>query len=321
MDSRQGRRFAAAALLVFAAGCRSSRPADLDPYAAQPVVTKLGNAKDAAVDESARVAAAQTDLAAAEQAWRSGDALGALAIVQHALLAGVPSTFESSFRELRARARAAVVATKVCRVRALPEKDVVADGTPISVRIEFANLASATLTVPMSEKGSSAATVVLTLVRSDFDVFGNDRSTRYTLAVPVRQDLVLAPGRTQETPLVVPAEMSKLGHEGFSILELEGAFRPVTMRVGESEFFDAIPIEKARVRIFQKGFEPLAADPLGSLAKSIAKRSPPHVLACAELVAPSDRAKARTLLEEAKAKDAELAIVVDAALARLAATR
>jgi hypothetical protein len=237
------------------------------------------------------------------------------------VLEGVPPELDAAFRELRAKARAALVATKICRVRAVPDKDVVADGASVSVAIEFANVTSTTLHVPRAENGSSASVVVLTLVRDDYDVYGNVRSTKYTLPVPVLQDLDLAPGRTEKTRFTIPSDMIKLSHEGFSVIQIDGMFRPVVMRAGESEFFDAFPIEKAVIRVFQKGFEPLAQDPLGSLAKAVAKRSPPHVLVAAELLAPGDREAARTLLEAAKAKDEEMSVVIDAALARLPATR
>jgi hypothetical protein len=319
MAFAQGCRFSAAALLILAAAACSSPPAEVDALSAQQVVTKLpSRAGRDAPDDAAMAARAESQLAAAQAAWQSGDALGALAITSSAIHSGVPAHLDGAFRDLRAKARAAVIASKVCRVRVLPEKDAVADGTPVVLRIEFANLSGATLAVPRGLEGSSAACVVLTLERQDFDVLGNERATSYTLSAPVEEDLVLAPNATHVTRIEVPAEMTSLTHEGFSVLALSGRFRPVVLRVGDSEFFDAIPIERADVRIFQKGYEPLAADPLGSLRRAIEKRSPPHLLTCVELLAPSDREAARALLVDAKAKDPPLTRVADAALARLA---
>jgi hypothetical protein len=323
--SRTARRrgFAAAALSIRARCACGTTEAPIDPFAAEKVVTKLSSqdAAEPAPDAAAKAARAESQLAAAQAAWQAGDALGALAIANRAIVEGVPSSLEGAFRDLRAKARAAVVASKVCRVRVLPEKDAVADGTPVGVGIEFANLSGATLSVPHGVLGSSDAVVVLTLERQDFDVFGNERTTSYTLNAPVSEDLVLPPGGVQATRLEVPSEMTSLGHDGFSVLTLSGTFRPVKLRVGDSEFFDAIPIERAAVRIFQKGFEPLAADPLGSLKKAIEKRSPPHLLTCVELLAPSDRAAAKSLLEAARQADPPLALVIDASLARIALAR
>jgi hypothetical protein len=318
---RRGCRFIAAAPLLFlAASCTSSKAPEIDPYDAKQVVVKAKN-PDAPVgpDAATKLALAQSRYAAAQSAWASGDALTALAIANQALVQGVPSDLEPGFRDLRSKARAAVVMTKVCRVRVIADKDAVADGDEIRMRIEFANVSGATLRVPRAMKGTSDALVVLALTREDYDVYGNARASDYTLPVPVPDDIVLAPGGTTETPFTIPAEMAKLTHQGFSVIDLAGKFRPVSIRVGDTEFFDAVPIEKATVRVFMKGFEPLAADPLGSLKKAVEKRSPPHLLTAVELLAPSDRAAAKTFLESAKDQDEELSGFVGAALARIAA--
>jgi hypothetical protein len=316
----QGRPLLVAALLLLTASCRSKSD-ELDPYEAQSVVIKAevkpGTA--ASEDSAAAEGRAEAELAAAESAWRSGDALTALATCNRALAEGVPPLLAPAFHDLRAKARTAVVSTRICRVRAVPEKDAVADGTPVAVRIEFSNLSAATVRVPRTRGGSSAAVVVLTLVREDYDVYGNERSSDATLSVPLEEDLVLAPGATRQMPLVVPADMMRLAHQGFSVVELKGQFRPVAIAVGESEFYDAVPIEPGRVRVFLQGFEPLAEDPLGSLKKSVEKRSPPHLFTCVELLAPADRAEAKAFLEAAKEKDPEMSRAIDASLARLAA--
>jgi len=316
----QGRRTLAAALLLFVSASCKSKDVEIDPYDAKQVVVKSKNPEaPAGPDEATRLLRAQTDYAAAQSAWASGDALSALAIVNRALLQGVPPELDGAFRDLRSKARAAVVMTKICRVRVLADKDAVADGDEIRMRIEFANVSGATLRVPRAQKGTSDALVVLNLVREDYDVYGSARSSDFTLPVPVREDLVLAPGGRHETQFTIPAEMAKLSHQGFSVIDLGGRFRPVSIRVGDTEFFDAIPIEKATVRVFMKGYEPLAADPMGSLKKAVEKRSPPHLLTAVELLAPADRAAAKTFLETAKQEDEELGGVIDAAFARIAA--
>jgi hypothetical protein len=322
MVSSQGRRFIVAALLILTAACRS-HSRELDPYDAEKIVVKapVNAGTTTAADAAAQEARAVAALSIAESAWRSGDALTALATVNHALIEGVPAELGPAFRDLRAKARTAVVTTKIVRVRAVAERDAVADGSSVPVRIEFTNLSGATLRLPRSQKGSSPALVVLTLVREDYDLYGNERSSNATLNVPLESDLVLGPGATERIPVAVPADMMKLGHEGFSIIEMKGQFRPVAIEVGESEFFDAIPLEPSRLHVFLKGYEPLAEDPLGSLKKSVEKRSPPHLFTCVELLAPADRAEARTFLVAAKEKDPEMSQAIDAALARIAAAR
>ena len=331
MTSPQGRRTLpskadAAALLVCLAACTTRKlaapPDELDPYEAKPVVTKLasraGTPEPTDAEKEARATAA---LQQAESAWRQGDALATLAIVSRAIVDGVPSTMESAFRDLRARARAAVVAQKALRVRLVPEKDAVADGSPARVRLVFTNQSAATVRVPRAEQGTSASLIVVTLTRSDFDVFGNTRSSETTLPAPIQRDLVLDPGGKFESPLDLPAAVTRLTHQGFSLIEMKAVFRPVVLRIGESEFYESVPVEPARVRVFPAGYEQLAEDPLGSLRKAVAKRSPPHILLAAELLAPSDRDAARAVLESAKKDDPPLAQVADAALARIRAGR
>jgi hypothetical protein len=322
MGSPQGRHIRVAALLLFTAACRSGDEY-LDPYDAEKVVMKAAvrPGTPETPDAAAAEARAEAALAQAEAAWRSGDPLLTLATVSHALIEGVPPHLGGAFRDLRAKARTAVVGSKICRIRAVPERDAVADGAPVAVRIDFTNLSAATIRMPREQKGTSAATVVLQLAREDYDLYGNEKTSTSTLSVPLTEDVVLGPGATQPMPIVIPAEMMQLAHEGFSVVEVRGQFRPVAIQVGESEFFDAIPLETARVRVLMKGYEPLAEDPLGSLRKSVEKRSPPHLFTCVELLAPSDRAAAKALLEEAKKNDPELTMTVDAALARLAAAR
>ncbi len=320
MPFSRGRRIAAAAPLVFTlvvTAC-ASKDKEIDPFSVEKMEKKAPpntNAPKVDPDALSRAAAA---LASAEQAWISGDPVSTLAIVNRALVEGPPEEMQGPLRDLRAKARTAVVASKIASVRAIPEKDVVAAGASVPLRIEFKNLSTSTLRAPRAQKGTSDAVVILTLLRTDFDVFGNERSTRYTLRVPIARDIELAPGATLETKYVMPASMTQLDQEGFSVIELSGSFRPVTLRVGDTEFFDAIPLVPAKVRVFMAGFEPLAADPLGSLKKAVAKRSPPHLMTAAELLAPSDRSAARAFLLDAKAADPPLAPSIDAALKRLA---
>ena len=322
-SSRQGRRVTAAALAAWsviaaALGACASSSEDLDPLSQSQV--NLGAAPAGAARDRGSVdawAQAEAALAAAESAWQAGDPLTAVALANQALRKGVPAELETKFRELRVRARSAVVTDRIIEIRALPVKDVVADGDDIPLRIALANLSAADIRSPRRESGSSDALFVLSVLREDWDIYGNVRSSEFTLRAPVTEDLAIPPSGEREVQVTIGAEYVKLTHEGFSVFRIGGIFRPVVVRVGESEFFDALPIEPATVRVFQKGYEQLAADPLSALRKAIAKRSPPHVLAAAELLAPVERAEARQILTAAAEHDPPLAFVLRASLARL----
>jgi hypothetical protein len=229
----------------------------------------------------------------------------------------VPPEIAPRLRELRARARGAVLASRVVQVRVVPLVDVVASGEPVPVRILFRNLTAARLSAPRTAAGSSDALLVLEVRREDLDVFGNRRTSEFTVRAPLPEDLVVPPGGEREVQVSIAAELVQLEHEGVTIVHVGGSFRPVVIRVGETEIFDAVPVTPAPVRVLARGYEPLAEDPLGSLRKAIAKRSPAHVMTCAELVAPADREAAREALRQGAAEDAELAPYLRTVLDRL----
>lgn len=318
-----GRRFPhlrAAVLLAgalpFPGGC-SGGETEIDPQAALPVVVQSPTAGTRDPSSPDALARGEQAFAAAEAAWRAGDPLSALAIANKALREGVPPELEPRFRELRARARGAVLASKIVRIRAVPLKDVVATGEAVPVRILVRNLSSAELRAPQTLPGSSDALFVLEVERSDVDLLGGRRTTVFTVRAPLPADLSIAPGGEREVQVSIAPELVALEHEGVTLVRIGGTFRPVSIQVGETEVFDAIPIEPARVRVLPQGFEPLAADPLASLRAAVAKRSPRHVMTCVELLAPTDRAEARALLEAAAGRDAELAPYLRPVLERL----
>lgn len=283
----------------------------------KPVVVQGGGSATPPADLAASTAAAETALAQARAAWERGDALSVVAITNRAIRSGAPAALDTELRRLRSEARASVVADRVVEVTVRPEVDAVARGRPVELDVVLRNLTPAVLEIPRSEAGSSDALAVIELVREDYDVQGHVRSSRRSLRVPLGRDLSIPPGGSARLAATVPSEFTEFGHVGFSVLELDGVFRPVVLRVGETEFFDALPLVGARVRVFLENYEPLALDPLASLEKALRKRSPPHVLTATELLAPRDRGEARRLLEETRHRDPELEFVIAASLARL----
>jgi hypothetical protein len=189
------------------------------------------------------------------------------------------------------------------------------EDVPLVIRIE--NLTGAPISIPRREGGSSTALFVLKISREDYDVFGNRRASEFTVRAPLEEDVEVPAGGNREAHVVIGRDLMRIEHQGFTVLTVEGQLRPIAIRVGDSEFFDALPIDPASVRIFLAGWEPLAADPVASLRRAIAKRSPPHVLTATELLAPTERETGRALLRAAAEADPPLAAVCSAALARL----
>ncbi len=269
------------------------------------------------IDAGEAAARAEAALSSARQAWQAGDALTVMAITTAALRDAPPADFESALRELRSRAREALVAEQVVKLSVVPVRDAVADGDDASVDILVRNVSAAPLTLPAQEGESSRALIILEVSRDDFDVYGNVRTAGFSVRVPLEGDLTLPPGGETTLRATIPAKDARLSHLGFSVLTIGGTFRPVAVRVGATEFFDALEIESALVRVFMQGFEQLTADPIGSLTKAVAKRSPPHILTAAELLPPGDRPRGIELLDQAAEDDPQLAFVLEAAADRL----
>jgi hypothetical protein len=261
--------------------------------------------------------ASETSLASAEAAWREGDALSAYSIANQALRGHASPAIAEALRQVRSRARAALVATEIVRIAVRPEVDAVTAGGSVPVAIRFTNRSAAELVVPARIDESSTALLLLDVRREDLDIYGNVAATSIPLRVPLAADLHVPPGGSVDVHVLLPVSMTTFSHQGFAVLDVGGTFRPVLLRVGETEFFDALPLASAPVRVFMPNYEQLADDPVAALARSVEKRSPPHILTAAELLAPRDRAAALDMLARAAERDPDLAFVLDATAARL----
>lgn len=303
------------ALALALAACASD---DAIPLGGKLIIPLAGGGN---VDESAvvtpEVEAAESALASAEAAWREGDPLAAYSIANQALHGNVPPAVAEQLRQVRSRARAALVASEIVRIAVRPRVDAVTAGETVPVAIRFTNRSAAELVVPARVDDSSQALVLLDVLREDLDIYGNVVGTRIPLRVTLADDLHVPPGGSADVEVVLPASVTSFTHQGFAVLDVGGSFRPVLLRVGDTEFFDALPLASAPVRVFMPNYEQLADDPVAALAKSIEKRSPPHILTAAELLAPGDRAAALDTLARAAERDPDLAFVLDAAAARL----
>jgi hypothetical protein len=299
-----------AALFVFA-GCSTIESSD-DTLSASPVESTAPG-----VDE--RAAAAEAAVSAALQAWRDGDSLAAMAIATRALRDGVPDEYEPRLRRIRTQARETLLEEQVARLSVMAEQDAIADGDDVRGVVRVQNRSSAPVVIARTADDSSATLAVLEIVRHDYDPWGNVRSNEFTQRVTLTDDLELGPGGLADIPFTIPADSIRLNHVGFSTLRIGGHLRAVSVKVGATELFDALPIEPALVRVFQQNYEPMAENPMESLRLAIAKRSPPHILIAAELLAPDERAEAVDLLAVAAEEDPPLAPACNAASQRLKA--
>lgn len=317
---RPARHLALSGVALFAAlGVLTGCAGDDDPPPGERVVTTIGGGADPSAEE--RTVSAENALAGAEAAWREGDPLTAYTLANQALRSDPPDELANALRALRSKARAALVGTQIVDAAVLPRVDAVASGTGFGIQVLFTNRSTGELRIPARLEKSSQALLLLELFRRDIDVFGNSGTTRLPLRVPLEGDLFIPPGGRVAVDVAIPPALTRFTHQGFAVLDVTGSFRPVVLQVGDTEFFDALELAPAPVRVFMPGFEQLTKDPLSSLEKAIAKRSPPHILTAAELLAPADREQALALLSRASSRDPELAFVLEAATKRLRVLR
>ncbi len=306
---------AAALLLVFSLlplqGCAVFDGDDKSTPRSGRVVTGGGGEDEAE-------ALALGALAEARYALGEGDALAALAAAGRGLRGNPPDDIDKDLRAIRTQARDALLEEEVLRLAVVPGRDAVADGEAIDLRIRVRNVAAAPITIPAKAKNSSNALVVLDVVREDRDIYGNVRETEFSLRIPLEEDLRLLPGESRDLAATIDGDRTQLAHIGFSVLRIAGHLRPISVRVGATELYDALPLQPATVRVLMQGYEALAESPLDSLAEAIRKRSPPHIVTAAELLSPDERRLALQLLRDAAEHDPPLAFVLDATAERLA---
>jgi hypothetical protein len=128
--------------------------------------------------------------------------------------------------------------------------------------------------------------------------------------VPVGGDVVV--------PFSLPAIPVAARHYGFTVLTVQGTFRPAVILCGEERYYSGVEISPAVVRVLPPGFEPIAEDPLGTLAKALELGAREHLLLAAELAPPERRRSVlRRLVEHLNGTTPAMAQTVMTCLRRL----
>ena len=142
----------------------------------------------------------------------------------------------------------------------------------------------------------SGAVLALTIRRTDRDVYAAELTQSWTQNVPLFAPgqcvMRIPPEGAHEVRVRVRAEDAGPPLAGLRVLEVGGDLRAGRILAGIGEPFGRIQIRTGRVVILPRNFEPLAADPLGSIRKALAARAPVHLLIATEFLAPADRAAA-----------------------------
>jgi hypothetical protein len=303
------------------------------PPSFAPVVIPRAGAKHAEPeDENSLRERREAD--AADQGWQekvalvrelvgSGEDEQALVLINAALATDPPAAWASRLKDLKQEVRQRRVEDGLLRADVRPVRDVVAFESAVEFRVRLRNVSNAEIVFgppgggapaaasslgarPGGGDPSSPTVLTLEILRRDRDVYASllERSSTQTvyLQTPGEPVLRLAPGELREFPVTIPPEELGRAIAGVRVLEVWGTLRPSGLTVGGEPEPLSLRVRKGRAVMLPNGFEPLAADPLGSIERALPLGAAAHVLVATEFV-PRDRApQAAALLARALAE-------------------
>ena len=289
-----GRAAALAAALLSIPACASApemSEADLVSQGAFVRELKPGAAGDLRRDPAtAPEADAAADLA--EARLSEGDPGGALETARQALLRLPPRGQADRLREIRARAKKALVRTAIARGEAAAPA-MALEGGPVEVRVALRNLSPVPLAVRDPRPGISPTLVLLRVTRTAWDIFGNVRAETWEETHPLPAGEA-GPGGAVEAAVVLDTGRFRDSRpHGFVRYDFGGAILPSGVTVGELRVHDRIPVDPAATLAFpQRGWEDVAADPAAHLERGLSAGNPVRVLVAAACLPPGERAGA-----------------------------
>lgn len=303
--------------ILLAASCASGEGglADAELLGQAPVVNTAPASGDfVAMEEEV----AQEKLASAREAFLREEYDLCLRIVRETLEKGAPHNVAAELRALRFEARRLHLSRQVVSARVLGEVDVYPLGQPIALTVVVRNVSNQPVTIVKSGKQVSDSVIVIDAERFDYDIYGNVRSETSRHQVPLPEDLVIPVAGRVEVPFALESGDVKTRHYGFSLLSLSGILRPAVILWGDAEFYSGVEVEPCEVRILPPGFEPIAADPIGTIGKAFRLGAREHLLLAAELSPPERRDEViGELMDLLKDASPSMAETIMAALRRL----
>jgi hypothetical protein len=194
----------------------------------------------------------------------------------------------------------------VLRVDVRGLQDYVPFGHDVDLVVRLRNVGTQDVVIrPPTGSGPDAvsgSTLVLSITRRDRDVYAAEMSRRWSQSVPLLaeggDELRIAPESAYEVPVRIPAEEAGQPLSGLRVLEVGGDLRAGRIEAGLEEPFGRIPIRPGRVVVVPGNYEPLAADPLGSIRKAALAVAPIHLLVATEFLPPASRPEAMTAFAE-----------------------
>jgi hypothetical protein len=150
--------------------------------------------------------------------------------------------------------------------------------------------------VAESDGDASDTVFVVDVARRDLDIFGNVKVETERVLVPIEDDLVLPVGGRAAVRHALSTGRAEDRHLGITEFRISGTLRPAVIRAGEDRYYEAVTLRDAVVRVLPPGWEPIAADPLGTLRKALTLGAREHLLVATELTPPESRRAAAEVL-------------------------
>jgi hypothetical protein len=176
--------------------------------------------------------------------------------------------------------------TEILRVDVRPVRDYVPFDAAVDLIVRLRNVGKAEVVILPPTSGPDAisgSSLVLTVKRTDHDIYEAELSRTWTKVVPLlaegAEELRIPSETVHEVRVRVPPEDVGGAVSGLRVLELSGDLRAGRIEAGISEPLGRVPIRPGRVVVLPGNFEPLAADPLGSLRKAAEVTAPRAPLA------------------------------------------
>ena len=246
----------------------------------------------------------------AARAAADGGADGAaLEIVDGALALSPPTDALERLKAIKAELRTRRLEGEVLRVDVRGVREYVTFAEPLDLVVRIRNVGTGDVVIsPPTGSGKAAlsgSTLMLTVRRRDVDVYAAELERTWNKIVPLVEsgadDVRIPPEGALEVRVRVPADDVGAPISGLRVLEVGGDLRAGKIEAGLSKPLGRVRIRTGRVVVVPGNFEPLAADPLGSMRKAVTSVAPVHLLVASEFLAPRERASACALLAEALA--------------------
>ncbi len=229
-------------------------------------------------------------------------------ILDAAIEQGPPEPWRTRLRGLRRSIELKKTEFTMLRAEIRPGRDYVQFGKRIDVVLRIRNVGERTVEFLDPGVGGGAATVsptavTLEMTRTDHDIFATQlrrswSQTFYLRAADGKTIRIPPGGMHEQTARIPPSDVGD-PISGYRVVEIGGILRASRVKVGPIERALRVPLRAGRVAVLPGGYQPLAAEPLEGLRRSLETGAPTHLLVATEFVPMDERTDAITVLADA----------------------